>query len=145
MSFFKDMCRSLEIFDPQLRYQVLTSVWPHKIIKNCFTTVEYDIRCYRSLIDYLSNNGQLSRVFLLQPDFTILNVQALELKVTKWEAEMRDLNTLRKFLYIHLTPEQLKSKMREVLNLDIENYKRRCRNIFDVDHERTREVSKKKE
>ena len=58
---------------------------------------------------------------------------------------MRDLNTLRKFLYIHLTPEQLKSKMREVLNLDIENYKRRCRNIFDVDHERTREVSKKKE
>ena len=58
---------------------------------------------------------------------------------------MRDLNTLRKFLYIHLTPEHLKSKMREVLNLDIENYKRRCRNIFDVDHERTREVSKKKE
>ena len=143
ISYFEDMCRSLEIFDSQVRYQVLTSVWPHKDIRNFYTTVEYERRCYNSLIDYLSNrDGQLGRVFLPRPDFTTLNGQSLELEVTKWEAEMRDPNTLRKFLYIHLAPDRLKSKMREVLSLDIENYKRRCRDICDVDQQRSREASK---
>ena len=44
----------------------------------------------------------------------------MELEVTKWEAEMKDSNTLRKFLYIHLAPEHLKGKMREILSLDME-------------------------
>ena len=143
ISYFEDMCRSLEIFDSQVRYQVLTSVWPHKDIRNFYTTVEYERRCYNSLIDYLANrDGQLGRVFLPRPDCTTLNGQSLELEVTKWEAEMRDPNTLRKFLYIHLAPDHLKSKMREVLSLDIENYKRRCRDICDVDQQRSREASK---
>ena len=143
INYFEDMCHSLEIFDSQVRYQVLNSVWPDKDIRNFYTTAEYGQRCYKSLIDYLSNrDGQLGRVFLPQPDFTTLNGQALELEVTKWEAEMRDSNTLRKFLYIHLAPENLKNKMREVLSLDTENYKRRCRDICDVDQQQTREASK---
>ena len=86
ISYLKDMCRSLEIFDSQVRYEVLTSVWSHKDIRNYYTTVEYERRCYKSLIDYLSNrDGQLGRVFLPRPDFTTLNGQALELEVTKWE------------------------------------------------------------
>ena len=143
ISYFEDMCRSLEIFNSQLCYQVLTSVWPHKDIRNYYTTVEYGRRCYKSLIDYLSNrDGQLGRVLLPRPDFNNLNGQALELEVTKWEAEMKDSNTLRKFLYIHLAPEHLKGKMREILSLDIENFKRRCRDICDANHQRSIEASR---
>ena len=64
ISYFEDMCRSLEIFDQQVRYQVLTSVWPHRDVKNYNTSVDYEKRDYQSLIDYLSNrDGHLGRVF----------------------------------------------------------------------------------
>ena len=99
ISYFEDMCRSLEIFDQQVRYQVLTSVWPHRDVKNYNTSVDYEKRDYQSLIDYLSNrDGHLGRVFLPKPDFNTLNGQALELEVKKLEAEMRDSDTL-KFFY----------------------------------------------
>ena len=64
------------------------------------------------------------------------------LEVTKWEAKIRDSNTLRYFLYIQLTPEQLKSKIREISSLDIDNFKRRCRNICDVDQQRIKKHKK---
>jgi len=90
INYFEDMCRSLEFFESQLRYQILTSVWPHKDIRNYYTTFEYGRRCYKSLIDYLSNrDGQLGRVLLPRLDFNTLNGQALELEVTKWEVEMK--------------------------------------------------------
>ena len=143
ISYFEDMCRSLEIFDSQLRYQILTSVWPHKDIRNYYTTVEYGRRSYKSLLDYLSNrDGQLGRVLLPRPVFDTLNGQTLELEVMKWETEMRDCATLKKFLYIHLAPDHLKSKMREILSLDIKNFKRRCRDICDADQQRTREAAR---
>ena len=61
ISYFEDMCRSLEIFDSQLRYQILTSVWPHKDIRNYYTTVEYGRRSYKSLLDNLSNRDSQLR------------------------------------------------------------------------------------
>jgi len=48
-----------------------------------------------------------------------------------------------KFLYIHLAPEHLKGKMKDTLSLDIYNFKRRCRDICDVDQQRTRKASRK--
>ena len=44
ISYFEDMCHSLEIFDQQVRYQVLISVWPHRDIKIFYTLVEYGKR-----------------------------------------------------------------------------------------------------
>ena len=73
------MCRSLKVFDPQERYQVLTSVWPHRDITN-YTTIEYEKKDYKSLINYLSNKDDLGRVLLPKPEFNILNGQTLNLE-----------------------------------------------------------------
>ena len=48
----------------------------------------------------------------------------------------------KKFLYIHLAPDHLKGKKREILSLDVNNFKRRCRDIRDADQQRTREAAR---
>ena len=142
--YFEDMCQSFKLFDLESRYQVLTSVWrPHRDIRNYFTAIDYDRRDYQSLVDYLSNrDGNVGRVFQPKPEFSSLNGQTLELEVKKWEDEMKDSDTLKKFLYVHLAPEHIEGKIREFLYLDIETFKQRCRDICNADQQRKNRAAK---
>ena len=142
--YFEDMCQSFKLFDLESRYQVLTSVWrPHRDIRNYFTAIDYDRRDYQSLVDYLSNrDGNVGRVFQPKPEFSSLNGQTLELEVKKWEDEMKDSDTLKKFLYVHLAPEHIEGKIREFLYLDIDKFKLRCRNICYADQQRKNRAAK---
>ena len=75
-------------------------------------------------------------------NFNSLNDQTLELENKKWEAEMRDSDTLKKFLYMHRAPDHLKGKIGEFLILDINSFKHHCRETCDTDQQHTKEAAK---
>ena len=75
-------------------------------------------------------------------NFNSLNDETLELENKKWEAEMRDSDTLKTFLYMHLAPYHLKGKIREILSSDIKSFKHHCRDICDADQQHTKEAAK---
>ena len=54
---------------------------------------------------------------------------------------MRDGETKNKYLYIHFASDHFKSKIRVILSLDNKRFKRRCKNICDVDLQLTRKAT----
>ena len=66
----------------------------------------------------------------------------MELDVKKWETKTKDSDTLKKCLYVHLAPEHIKGKIRELLYLDIDKFKQRCRNICHADQQRKNKAAK---
>ena len=55
---------------------------------------------------------------------------------------MKDSETLKKFLYVHLAPEHVKGKIREFLYLSIDKFKQRCRDICNADQQRSKESAR---
>ena len=140
VNFFEESCEVNEIYNPHDRYKILTSVWPPNDIKNYWATTYSEDKCYKTLKKFLANrDGQLGRIFRAKPDWHTVSGLSLDLEVRKWETELKKKDSLTKFLYIHLAPKEIKSKVKQKLLLDIDTFKSHCKNVCDINDQKKKE------
>ena len=100
-------------------------------------------KCYETLKNFLSNiGGKLGRIFRAKPEWHTVSGLSLNIDIRKWERELKKKNYLTKFLYMHLAPKEMKSRIKEKVFLDIDTFKSHCKNICDINEKKKERRSK---
>ena len=79
--------------------------------------------------------GRLNKIFRPKPNWTTVSGMELAVEAKKFHAELIKGDNLMKFLYLHLAPDHLQSKIKEIIRQDIEKFKARFMDICDTSYQ----------
>ena len=131
------------IVDNAEKYWVLREFWPNNDMSAYILCTAPEDRNFRTLRTYLlQKDGVLPRVLLPKKQFNSISGCDLNSEVSRWIMELENKETLYKFLYLHLIPTHLKTRVSSSLSLGLADFKRSVMDCCDADLRKTRDASK---
>ena len=100
-------------------------------------------RNFKNLRAYLMHkDGALPRVSLPKKEFNNISGCDLNNEVSKWLIDLENKEILHKFLFLHLIPNHLKSRISSSLSFGLQELKRFVMDVCDADIRNSREAAR---
>ena len=135
---FEEYCDMDGIHSDEQRYQLLDKLMTFEAVTNYRNKYPLERRNYQTMKKFLIGaENRLSCVLQHREERDTISSSELDADVGTWMAQLKDEEVLRKFVTIHLAPNQLKGKIREKLRLSTPEFDKAVRGLCDtIDHER---------
>ena len=135
---FEEYCDTDGIHSDEQRFQLLDKLMALEAVTNYRNKFLPTRRNYQTMKSFLiGEQGRLSCVLQHREERYSVSSSELDAEVGTWMAQLKEEDVLRKFVTIHLAPNQLKGKIREKLRLSTPEFDKAVRGLCDtIDHER---------
>ena len=141
--YFEKRMADHGIYDEADKYFVLREYWPNNDMSAYILCTEPRDRNFKSLRAYLMHkDGALPRALLPKKEFHNISGCDLNNEVSKWLIDLENKEILHKFLFLHLIPKHLKTRISSSLSLGLQEFKRFVMDVCDADIRNSRDAAR---